>query len=74
MIGIFAILRSADCRAANAAGNREVALTKSRQARLLAHSALGVGLLILIILVILECIVISNVMQMLNSGMLNRGY
>jgi len=44
LIGIFAILRSSECRAAIAAGDRVTAEVRSREARSRAHLALGLGL------------------------------
>ena len=42
--GIFAILRSVECRDAIARGQAELAAIKSREARRLSHVTLGVGL------------------------------
>jgi len=44
LVGIFAILRSSECRAAIAAGDRMTAEVRSREARGRAHLALGLGI------------------------------
>ena len=44
LVGIFAIARSAECRAAIAVGDRVTAEAKSREARSKAHLALGLGI------------------------------
>jgi len=44
LIGIFAIMRSSDCRAAIAAGDRVAAEIRSREARTRAHLALATGI------------------------------
>ena len=44
LIGIFAILRSSECRAAIAAGDRVTAEVRSSEARSRAHLALGLGI------------------------------
>jgi len=44
LIGIFAIIRSTECRAAIAAGDRVTAEIRSREARSRAHLALAMGI------------------------------
>jgi len=44
LIGILAILRSSECRAAIAAGDRVTAEVRSREARTRAHLALVLGI------------------------------
>jgi len=44
LVGIFAILRSSECRAAIAAGDRVTAEVRSREARSRAHLALCFGI------------------------------
>jgi Interferon-induced transmembrane protein len=44
LVGIFALARSSECRAAIAAGDRVTAETKSREARSKAHLALILGI------------------------------
>jgi len=44
LVGIFAIMRSSDCRAAIVAGDRVAAEVRSREARSRANLALGLGI------------------------------
>jgi len=52
LIGIFAIARSTECRAAIAVGDRVTAEAKSREARSKAHLALGLGIVSCVLVVI----------------------
>lgn len=63
IIGIFAIMKSWECRTATTNGNRPVAEQKSQEARKLAHIALGVGIasiIICIIVIIVKIVMAVN--------------
>lgn len=53
IIGLFAIIKSAECRSAIAAGDRSTADIKSRQAKKLGNVALGLGLVSLVVTIVL---------------------
>lgn len=65
IIGIFAIIKAAECRSAIAAGDRTTAELKSRQARKLANISLGVGLLSIVALIALLGVYYGVVMSRL---------
>lgn len=53
IIGIFAIMKSAECRSAVSAGDRTTAEEKSRQAKRLANIALGLGIVSVVCSIVL---------------------
>lgn|SRR6218665_1401314 len=53
IIGLFAIIKSAECRSAIAAGDRSTADIKSRQAKKLGNVALGLGIVTLVVTIVL---------------------
>jgi len=63
LIGIFAIIRSSECRAAIAAGDRVAAEVRSREARSRAHLALAMGVGSIILLFIFVGVYIGAVLS-----------
>ena len=63
LVGIFAIMRSSECRAAIAAGDRVTAEVRSREARSRAHLALGLGIGSIILCVVIIGVYIGIVVN-----------
>lgn len=59
MIGIFAIIRAAECRSAASAGDRKTAELKSRQAKKLANASLGLGIVSVVCSIVLFAVYFS---------------
>ncbi|XP_054855547.1 synapse differentiation-inducing gene protein 1-like [Eublepharis macularius] len=59
-LGIAALVYSIQTRDANHAGNSAEARKKSRMAQILAHTALGVGIVLIIVGIVLRVIIIKN--------------
>jgi len=63
LVGIFAIMRASECRAAIAAGDRVTADVKSREARSRAHLALGLGIGTLILTFVIVAVYIGLILS-----------
>lgn len=64
-LGIIAILRASDSRAAASRGDIQTAEMKSREALKMAHIALGIGITVMVLSVLFSIVYIFMLMQSL---------